>query len=206
MFEKFKSAFPAEQSKISVDTHSMTRFAGEKLRVKVPAALVSFWDELGSGYFGDRMLYFFGDEVAMRQRDTFQEWNTKDFWSKVYPSPHEGGPVFFAETCFGNQLGFRWEGEQLVYVLFCIDTFEAFVIAGSDNEFFDEVLGDRYAFEEKDRVHEIRNALGALKDGMHYAPLVSPLVGGENKVGNICMETANVHFRLAIATYEAVGS
>ena len=206
MFEKFKTTFSPEQSKISVDTVSLAQFAKETLQINIPVAVLAFWNEMGSGYFGERMLYVFGDEVLKRPRDSFQDWNTKDFWAKIYPFPREAAPGFFAETCFGNQIGFRWEGDQVIYLLFCIDTFEAFVIARSDSELFEEVLGDQYAFEEEGRLRAVRKALGDLRDGMHYAPVVSPLIGGENKVENICLETANVHFRLAMATYEAIGN
>ena len=155
------------------------------------------------GYFGDRVLYFFGDGAG-EPRESLLDWNRKDYWRDVYPVPRDGGPIFFAETCFGDQLGFRREDSgELVYILFSVDTFDAFCVARGEGHLFEEVLTNRYALLDDHRYDAVRAALGLLPAGMHYAPLLSPLVGGEGSADNFCLETPNVHFRTAIATYVA---
>src|SRR5687768_12541077 len=113
----------------SVDEAQLVSYCETQLGVRVPAEVCALWKEIGSGYFGNRVLYVFGDEARAQPRDSFVTWNTKDFWKLVYPAPSLGGPVFFAETCFGDQLGFRWQDGDCLYVLLAIDTFEAFVVA-----------------------------------------------------------------------------
>lgn len=130
-------------------------------------------------------------------------WNEKDFWRDIYPPPSEGGPVFFAETCFGDQLGFRWEDNQCTYIVFCIDTFEAFLISRDGAELFNTVLADRMALVDPAHYGSACARLGTLPLGMHYAPIVSPMLGGAGEANNFCLETPNVHFRTAVATYKA---
>ena len=205
MFEKFSQAYPRDpNSHQPIDAATLTAFSQDVLGVASPSALRHFWEEIGSGYFGERVLFVFGDGTQTSPRESFQDWNTKDFWTGVYPPPAQGGPVFFAETCFGDQLGFRWDGDNLIFVLFVVDTFEAFVVARDDDDLFERVLTDPTALVDKERFRMTRERLGPLKGGMHYAPLVSPLVGGTGDIDNMCLETANVHFRTAIATYGAI--
>lgn len=114
-------AFPPEsKEKNAIDAVALVRFVETEFGVRVPREVKDFWEVIGSGT-GDRVIYVFGDDNSEQPRDSFQTWNKKDFWSLVYPPPKEGGPVFFAET-FGDQLGFRWNGADLVYVLFCVLT------------------------------------------------------------------------------------
>jgi len=203
MSERFLSTFPPEGSApIPVNHDQLTSFTTKHLRVEVPQELQSFWRNVGSGYFGDRALHVFGS--ATQHRDSYDIWNTKDFWPEIYPPPEHGGPVFFAETCFGAQLGFRWENGQCIYVLFVIDTFEAFRVASTGDELFEHVLSDRFALMDEAHWAGATQRFGTLSAGMHFAPIVSPLVGGTGSPGNLCQESANVHFRTAIATYRAV--
>ena len=205
MFERFSRAYPGDlHGNSPVDAEALASFSREALGVQTPAELLLFWRNVGSGYFGDRILYFFGDGAQAMPRDSYQQWNTKNFWRDVYPPPDQGGPVFFAETCFGDQLGFRWEQSSLVFVLFSVDTFEAFRVAENGNELFDVVLASQDSLIDDGRYRATRERLGFLRDGMHYAPLLSPLVGGSGAADNMCLETANVHFRTAIATYQAI--
>ncbi len=202
MFDEFAAAFPADPLFTSrVNEPDLTAYCGRVLEVAVPSELRSFWREIGSGYFGDRMLYFFGDDQKNLPRDSFKIWNEKDFWRLVYPAPKQGGPVFFAETCFGDQLGFRWESGECLFVLFVVDTFEAFVVAKNGAELFEMVLGDRYALVDIERHSGVVSQLGELPPGMHYAPLLSPMLGGTGVSENFCVETPNVHLRTAIETY-----
>lgn len=205
MFELFLQAFAADaDDNHHIDASLLTKLVEREFGVCVPSEIKEFWTKFGSGYFGNRMLYFFGDGAASESRDSLIEWNQKNFWPQVYPAPKDGGPVFFAETCFGDQLGFRWEGDNCLYILFCVDTFDAFVIAKSGTELFDQVLADRYSLVEGDRYDAVLNKLGPLQKGMHYAPFVSPMVGGTGDAENFCLESPNAHFRTAIATYQAL--
>ena len=131
MFENFLNAFPQEHEfSAPVNWASLAGQIQRELGCVVPEEIVSFWREIGAGYFGDRVLYFFGDQVEGAPRDSLLAWNGKDFWRSIYPLPRDGGPVFFAETCFGDQLGFRRESNgELVYVLFSVDTFDAYTVA-----------------------------------------------------------------------------
>lgn len=204
MFEKFIVAYPPELvKKEPIDVDQMSRFVETELGVSLPREVKSFWDTVGSGYFGSRVLYVFGDGFIVQPRDSFQDWNKKDFWPSVYPAPKDGGPVFFAETCFGDQLGFRWEGTTCVYVLFCIDTFEGFALSKSGSQLFGNLLAEKYALLDEDCFRTAFQHLGPLETGMHYAPIVSPMLGGGSNAGNFCFETPNVHFRTSIATFYA---
>jgi len=205
MFEKFSLAFPSVTNvKNTIDTRALINFVETELGVSVPREVIAFWEDIGAGYFGDKVLYVFGDESVKQPRDSFKDWNKKDFWQLVYPSPKDGGPVFFAETCFGDQLGFRWDGDQLIYILFCVDTFEAFAVAENGTELFEYLLSDRHALLDKQRFIAVHERLGPLQNGMHYAPIVSPMLGGQGDVENFCFETPNVHFRTAISNFVSI--
>lgn len=136
-----------------------------------------FWQQAGAGYFGQRILYFFSDNEYGAVRDSLVAWNKKDFWREIYPPAVQGGPIFFAETCFGDQIGFRLVEGKYIYILFCIDTFDAFVIAQSAKELFELLAQDSFALVDEARYHSVSQRLGCLQAGMHYAPLVSPLIG-----------------------------
>lgn len=172
--------------------------------IKPPDELVSFWQQVGAGYFGQRILYFFTDSEHEAVRDSLVTWNKKDFWREIYPPAIQGGPIFFAETCFGDQIGFRLVEGQHIYILFCIDTFEAFVIAQSAQALFELLAQDRFALVDEARYNAVSQRLGGLQAGMHYAPLVSPLIGGGKDATGFAIETPNVHFRTALATWQAL--
>ena len=205
MFAKFIQAFPREQGWIaSINEELRTTEIEGELECKIPQEVKDFWRSVGSGYFGDRVLYFFGNRSEGAPRDSLIEWNRKDFWRNVYPPAREGGPIFFAETCFGDQLGFRWDKNgALVYVLFSVDTFDAFAVAQGEGQLFNEILTNRYALLDEMRYDAVRAQLGVQEIGMHYAPLISPMLGGKGTADNFCLETPNVHFRTAIATFMA---
>ncbi|WP_215406156.1 SMI1/KNR4 family protein [Janthinobacterium sp. JC611] len=204
-FLKFKNAFPKnEQRKFTVDTSVFSLFSRNVLGVDFPADLVSFFDEMGGGYFGENDLYFFCDGKEKMPRDSFQEWNEKDFWRDIFPSAADGGPVFFAETSFGDQIGYRMVDGDCIYILFLIDTFESFVIAENGSELFERVLTERFALVDERRLIGVEKNYGRLKEGMHFAPIVSPMLGGKGNVENFCLETPNVHFRTAIATFKSI--
>jgi len=202
MFEAFLKACPPEaQPDPQFRPESVERYIADALKVAVPDALSAFWRACGSGYFGDRMLYFFGSDSAAAPRPSLAEWNGQTFWRVVYPLPEDSGPVFFAETSFGDQLGFRWEAGRCIFMLFLIDSFEAFVISDDGRHLFEEVLTDRYALVDRARHEAVRARLGALPAGMHYAPIVSPILGGSGDPGNFALETPKVHFATAIHAF-----
>lgn len=202
MFERFIQVFPKEVNGEGLeDSASISDLIELELRVPVPKKLAQFWENVGVGYFGERMIYFFGGDSDSAARDSLLAWNTKDFWEAVYPPPAQGGPVFFAENCFGDQIGFRWSDGKPIYILFLVDTFESFVIATSDDEFFEVLMTDRYSLVDEDRYRAVFDKLGPLKTGMHYAPLVSPILGGGGSSDNFCFETPIVHFRTSIQTF-----
>ncbi len=168
------------------------------LSVEVPESLKYFWRSFGSGYFGRRELFFFGEASA--SRDSLIEWNAKDFWNGINPPPSSGGAVFFAETCFGEQIGFRWVNGSCQAVLFVVDIFETFRMADDFEELFSAVLKERNAINDPQLTDALIERLGMVQPGMHYVPIVSPLLGGSNHPENFHLETANVHFRTAVAT------
>jgi hypothetical protein len=205
-FEAFKNAF-ASPKPFGMTAEEALRSATDvsrELRVDIPAELQEFWVRVGTGYFGWRELYFFGHDAG--ERDSLIAWNRKDFWRGINPAPSEGGAVFFAETCFGEQLGFRYLDGRCQVVLFLIDTFETFIIANDFGSLFESVLVERGAVDDPALTDALLKRLGAVYPGMHYAPIVSPLLGGSSHPDNFHTETANVHFRTAIATWQEVQS
>jgi hypothetical protein len=205
MYEQFTAAFPPDNTAANlVDAVKLSDAVFGEFGVAPPPEIVTFWKALGSGYFGGKVLYFFGDAEIGGARDSLVAWNKKNFWRQVFPSPKEGGPFFFAETCFGDQLGFRFADQGVFYTLFCVDTFESFVIASSGAELFETVLTNRYVLLDERRLEMVQKRLGPLRTGMHYAPLISPLAGGAETPENYVFETPNVHFRTSIATFFAL--
>ena len=69
---------------------------------------------------------------------------------------------------------------------------------------FTDVLVDRYAFTDPERTQGVVKRLGQLPPGQHFAPIVSPFVGGSGRPDNFMIETPNVHLRTAIAEYKSV--
>ena len=105
-FDPFLAAFPRDaESWRETDAEYLRDAVREAFEVTVPQMLETFWSVVGAGYFGrDRDLYFFGDGRTPMDRAPLVEWNRKDVWDDIYPKPKDGGPLFFAETCFGEQL------------------------------------------------------------------------------------------------------
>jgi hypothetical protein len=176
-----------------------------RLGVPSPPVLREFWSAAGSGFFGDRRLWFFGSKASAPGR-TLTEWNLEPVWRGVYPAPVNGGPVFFAETAFGGQLGFRWAGADPLPILFIPDTFDAFVLAPSLEALFRDVLSDPFAVIDPGRWIGVRERLGPLAAHEHYVPIVSPLVGGSSDPANFMKMSAVAHIRTAIAEYSAINS
>jgi hypothetical protein len=202
-FNEVLRAFPPNRAIDGVDAQSLAEEVRERFKIEVPPILMDFWTRIGGGYFADRELFVFSDR-AISGRDSVITWNSLNFWAKVFPPPKDGGPLFFAETCFGMQLGFRWDNGVPIGYLLDVDTLEAFRVADNLGELFSHVLADRYAFTDPSLLTGTREKLGLLPEGMHYAPIVSPLAGGQLATENYHLETPNVHLRTSIATWEAI--
>lgn len=206
-FERVLAAFRPDENIYRTgiaDAASLAQSIQERFLVDVPSVLVEFWSQVGGGYFADRELFVFCDDAATSSRDSLIAWNSMDYWSRVFPTPQEGGPIFFAETCFGMQLGFRWDNGVPIGYLLDVDTLEAFRVADDCDDLFMNVLTDRYAFTDPELLKGVRGKLGPLPEGRHYAPIVSPLAGGPLEPENYHLETPNVHLRTSVAAWEAV--
>ncbi len=203
-FEGVLRAFPPIRHTIQkLDTTQLARDVKDRFSVEVPAALIEFWTFVGAGYFGERELCIFGERRLEGGRDSLLEWNSSELWLGVFPPARQGGPLFFAETCFGEQIGFRWESNNCIPILFSVDTYESFVIGESVAAALEKTLADR-SLVEQDRVREIKRRLGELSFGMHFAPIVSPLVGGSSSPDNFDVVPAHLHFRTAVALHESL--
>lgn len=204
-FARFRRAFAPRDGEVqSVDVERMSAAVERKLGVGVPGTLKKFFGTLGSGYFGRRELLFFGESSA--PLTSLVDWNLKDFWKEINPPPAKGGAVFFAETCFGEQIGFRWSNGRCQVVLFIIDTFETFLLAEKIEVLFSDVLTEPGVIDDPMLTEALIERLGMVEPDMHYAPIVSPLLGGSANPDNFHLETSNVHFRTAIATRKAAAA
>jgi len=203
-FARFLAAYPPEaNSPRPVDAPSLAAHVRRQFGMAVPKALTEFWSSVGSGYFGDRELYFFGDGAAAGPRDPLIAWNRMDVWDDIFPDKAER-PLLFAETFCGDQLGFRHVGRQCWVELLAIDTFQIFIITEDFDELFTAILIERSALAEEEAYKNMRRHLGPLPDGVHYAPILSPLAGGTTDPDNHHFETPNVHVRTSLATYQAL--
>lgn len=202
-FAAFSVAFPKDpEHAYSVDSVAFGAKVAERYNVEVPSALIDFWSSLGYGYFGSRDLYFFGPSGS-EVRDSLFEWNDKDYWSELFPTPAEGGPLFFAETSFGQQLGFvREDGRDIAY-LFDTDTMKSYHVADPFQQLFAKTLTKRCPFTDDALYEALNNRFGRIPAGMHFAPIHSLLLGGSNTPDNYHIETPNVHLRTTIAAWEA---
>src|SRR5262245_26802898 len=202
-FEAFLRAFPAGSDDIAfVDGEAFAEEVRDGLGSGVPLALRALWSEIGCGYFGEGSPNLFGPRTATNRR--LVEWNRESFWREVFPSPGDGGPVFFGETAFGDQIGYRELDGGFCAILFAVDTFESFVLAEHFDDLFEHVLNARDSVTDLDRLLRVQELLGALPRDRHFAPIVSPLVGGSDDATNFMVENPVVHLRTAIATHRAL--
>jgi hypothetical protein len=189
-----------------VDADALASDVRAALGVAVPADLVAFWRDVGSGSFADGELYFFGQEETATH-ESLVSWNRQPFWRDLLPVPNEGGPVFFATTCFGDQLGFRYKPDgKCLPVLFSLATVESYILAPEFGRLFQEVLTDRYAVTDPEHLLAARQGVGELPAGKWYCPIVSPLVGGSASAGNFMAMTPKAFAATTIAEWLALGS
>lgn len=205
-FSAFVGSFPPTADVVGVDADALAKEARTAFDVRLPALLVDLWRECGAGYFGsDGELCLFADK-RHRGRASLLEWNSEPFWAEVFPKPNAGGPLFFGETAFGDQLGFRWEGGRCRFVLFVVDCFDLLMMTEDAEEFFFHLLPDRSALFEPGLYEEVRSRLGPPPRGMHYVPAVSPSTGGSQSSENYLLGPARVHVIDAILLQRSVRS
>ncbi|SFX15800.1 hypothetical protein SAMN03097694_0963 [Janthinobacterium lividum] len=71
MFDNFDLAFPADAiGHAAVKSSVISDVVQTELGIKVPVEIRKFWDDKGSGYFGERALYFFGDGFTEQPRES----------------------------------------------------------------------------------------------------------------------------------------
>lgn len=203
-FQPFLAAFPPHRP-IPVDAVGLAAEVRSALGVQAPPQLVEFWGEVGCGPFGGGELYFFGQGGPADLREGLVAWNNRPFWRELFPPPKEGGPVFFAETCFGDQLGFRHaEGGRCVPVLLSVATVELFRMAEGFDRLFEEVLVERFAVTDPEHLEAARRGAGPLPEGQWYCPVVSPLFGGSASPTNFMVMSPAAFMAATVAEWKAL--
>ncbi len=203
-FRPFRAAYPPdERLHRRVDGERLAGLITSEFGGHVPAELIAFWSEMGAGYFGQRELYFFDDGEGGMPRPSIIEWNKKPFWVERWPENRPGQLLFFAETCFGEQIGFSSHDDMFSVHLCCFDTGENYLVTQSFQSLFEEELAKQHVFVDPDILDAVSQALGPLPGGMHYAPIVSLMFGGSDHPSNFHFESPDVHLITAIATLKA---
>jgi hypothetical protein len=200
-FAKFLAAFPRHRT-LSVDADALRAEVLAVFGVKPPSQLVEFWRLIGCGAFADGEFYLFGTGERGEWRDSLVAWNNKPFWRDWFAPPNKRGPLFFAETCFGYQLGFHYEKRRCVPTLFAISTMETYILADDFGKLFDQVLTERFAVIEPDHLNAARQGAGQLPKGKWYCPALSPLLGGSGAPGNWLVMSPSAYVKCAFAEHE----
>jgi hypothetical protein len=204
MAVKFADTFPPVRNTIvPVDSRALTRRISSEFQISLPPELAEFYRHNGAGYFGRNEICLFGLEPLSGGRDDLMSWNKNAFWADIFPEPVDGGPFFFAETCFGDQIGFRWEEGQAVPLIFAVDTFESFVIGDTLKDALETTLADQ-DFVDQARLAGISKRLGLLPFGQHFAPIVSPLAGGSDEPDNFDIVSPRIHLHTALAIFKSL--
>jgi len=199
-FGPFLASYPPEIDVKPCDAHAFANAISMEFGVRVPDHLVALWGEVGVGRFRAGALTFLGPED-----DGLVAWNREPFWRRIYPPPGNGGPLFVGETCFGDQIGFRVDSGRTIFVLFLPDTFESFVLTDDPERLFDGVLADPEGLIDAAHLRAVRRAVGPLPPGHHYAPVLSPLLGGSRDPDNYMSLDRRAHLVAATAEWEALG-
>lgn len=208
---RFLETYPPHlENHEAIDGAAMAASIRSSFGVAVPDDMICFWNTVGAGYFGERELYFFG-AVDTGPRPSIIDWNRQDFWDTLLTTPPwDGGMFFFGETCQGLQLAllqdersFGAEQNSLVCCLFDVDTMRVYRVADSFRELMEDILVSRFAIVDEDLFMELSRRLGSLPAGMHYAPIISPILGGTLDPSNFHLETPNVHLQTTAAAWLA---
>jgi hypothetical protein len=205
-FSRFLAANPPERAQPVTDPSLVTTIEDE-FGITIPGALDALWSIVGTGYLGERRLFVYPVTHVSGRGEPGRDivsWNRDPGWRLLYPEPAKGGPLFFAETCFGDQIGYRSEEDRTIPILLVLDTCESFVIGDDLEDLFTTVLTDPFGIIDPARWTGVRSALGPLENSTHYAPIVSPLVGGSDSIDNFQLIDAVVHMRTAIAEFDAL--
>lgn len=203
IFDAFREVYPPVPGEtFPIDGDRLAERIQDEFLVRVPGELVNFWNEIGGGYFADREIYVFGDGSTAAPRNDLISWNKLDLF-RILPRPKDGGPLFFAETCFGMQYGYRWESGEPTGVFLIVDTLEAHRVADEFEHMFTRVLSERFSLTNARLLSGVRDKLGDLPPGKHYAPKRSPLNGGSWHPDNFKLETPIVHLSTTVAEWEA---
>jgi hypothetical protein len=199
-FRSFLDAYPPTKGLTRpLDGVSVAEAVEERFGIDVPGALQFFWLRVGAGMFGDGELYIFGDESAWLPEPQLIQWNALAPWRPVYPEPRKGGPFYFAQTAFGDQLGFRWENKVALPELFMPETVESFVLAADLEELLCELLVTPGALCEAERLTAARTQLGPIPPGKHFVPVPS----SNGSAPSYRVEPAEVHLAGAIERWRA---
>ncbi|MGD0018655.1 MAG: SMI1/KNR4 family protein [Candidatus Limnocylindrales bacterium] len=202
-FRSFLAAYPPIPGQTHpVDGVSLAEAIEERFGISVPAALQLFWLRVGAGSFGGGEIYIFGDAGSGLPGPEVLEWNAAPWWRSVYSPPKQGGPFFFGQTPFGDQLGFRWQGTVALPELFMPDTMEVFLLGRDLDELLGELLVAPGALCDSERLARAAKQCGPIPPGQHYAPDVSPLRGGTDESFHVA--TAEAHMTTAISGWEAI--
>jgi hypothetical protein len=202
-FVQFLAAFPPLDCR-PIEADALAADVRATFGVSVPADLVAFWREIGCGSFADGELFFFGRDDS-ESRESIVGWNRQPFWRDVMAAPTEGGPLFFAESCFGDQLGFRYKPDgTCLPVLFALATVELYIMAPEFGKLFPEVLTERYAVTDPEHLTAAREGVGGLHPGHWYCPIVSPLFGGSAKPSNFMAMTPKTFATVTIAEWQTL--
>lgn len=203
MAVKFADTFPpVSDTIVPVDSRALAHRVSSEFRISLPPELVEFYRHHGAGYYGRNEICLLGLQPLMGGRDDLIAWNKSSFWAEIFPQPVDGGPLFFAETCFGDQIGFRWEGGQAIPLIFAVDTFESFVIGDTLKDALETALADPDLIDQA-RLTSISARLGPLPFGQHFTPIVSPMVGGSDAPDNFDIISPRIHLHTALATFRA---
>jgi hypothetical protein len=195
-FGPFLGAYPPARGLTRpLDGVAVAEKVEQKFGIDVPGALQFFWLRVGAGVFGDGEIYVFGDERAWLPEPQLMEWNSMAPWRAVYPEPKQGGPFYFAQTAFGDQLGYRWENGVALPELFLAETVESFVLATDLEELLCELLCEPGALVETDKLAAARAQLGPIPPGKHF---VSDLSSNGGPSSTYHVESAEAHLKGAI--------
>jgi hypothetical protein len=202
-YKAFLAAYPPTPGLTrAVDGVSLAEAIEEQFGIAVPAALQLFWLRVGAGVFGGGEIYIYGDAGSGLPGPEVLAWNAAPSWRSVYPPPKDGGPFFFGQTPFGDQLGFRWQSGVALPELFMPDTMEVFLLGRDIDELLGELLVAPGALCDAERLAKAVRQCGAIQPDQHYAPDVSPLRGGTDDSFHVI--SAEAHMSSAISGWEAI--
>ncbi len=196
-FRSFLAAYPPVAGVTRrLDGVSLAEEIEDRFGVSVPGALQFFWLRVGAGSFGEGELYVFGDSQSNLPAPDLIGWNESAPWRPIYAEPRAGGPFYFAQTPFGDQLGFRWEKGAALPELFQPETLESFVLAADLDELLCDLLVTPGALVDTDKLLRAHSQLGPIPPGKHY--VADPTLNG-HAPDTFHIETAEAHLLAAVS-------